>query len=262
MSGFYATGISLQPTISASNYSNIFYTLDGSEPQIISTNTSCMCPTYVYSSTYGIAPNAITTTTTFKAIAVLGSVRSATKTANYTFVDTPLATITTNATPQADSSYINGQPITITLGSNMGSNPIYYTLDGSDVLPFQSYSTSTILYTGPFTTVRTNSTSRIKVMVAKRPNPTTNADFAGFVLKDFTFKPLFTPNVTITPSTQPQANGKYRYYDNVAITLTSNTSGDIYYTTDGSDIIDNPNFGTIKKFVHGYPFYVNSQRSN
>lgn len=259
--GFYADGISLQPSIVASNYDNIFYTLDGSEPQIIATNTSCMCPTYVYSSTYGIAPNTISKTTSLKAIAGLGNSRSTTRTEQYTFVTTPQATVIADKAPQADGSYLNGQSVTITLSSNMGNNPIYYTLDGSDVLPFQTYSSGTILYTGSFTTVRTNSTSRIKVMVAKRPNPTTNADFAGFVLKDLVFKPLFVPTVTITPATQPQANGKYQVYESVSVNLTSNFAGDIYYTTDGSDIIDNPNFGTIKKFVSGSPIIVSGNLS-
>jgi sugar lactone lactonase YvrE len=172
----------------------IYFTTDGSLP----TNLSS-----VYT-----APLSITTTTTINAFAT-APIHDDSNLISGTFLINGAA-----ADPvMSPSGGTYGPAQTVTLTTTTPGASIYYTTDSS------TPTTSSNLYTGPFTV---SSTSNIKAIAAKAGYNDSNVTSAAFTINGIVGTPAFSPTPGGFGPTQ-------------SVTITSSTAGaSIYYTTNGT----------------------------
>jgi hypothetical protein len=176
-------------TIKYSNtHAAIYYTTDGSEPS-------------KWSRRYK-APFSISTTTTLKARALVGSTWSATKVATY-----KIRYATCSFSPAA-GTYSSARSVTITFPTHGAT--IFYTTDGSDP------TADSPKYTTPVG-VTSTTTLKARALVGSAPSPVSSATYTIAFLA-----PTFVPS-------------SGTHYGPETVTITHPTVGaPIYYTTDGS----------------------------
>ncbi|HOD39855.1 MAG TPA: chitobiase/beta-hexosaminidase C-terminal domain-containing protein, partial [Candidatus Wallbacteria bacterium] len=182
--------------ISGTGGATIFYTLNGSEPTILSTQ---------YNSAISITSN-----TTLKAIAVKsGMTASSVSTAAYTILQKAAA-------PSFDpvaGSYSGTQSVSIT--SLTANASIYYTLDNS------TPTTSSTLYNN--SPVSISSTGILKAIAVKSGMTNSDVSMAAYTIS---FPPVADPQFSVASGT---------YNQNQSVTLSCATEGaSIYYTLDGA----------------------------
>jgi predicted CXXCH cytochrome family protein len=178
----------------ATTGATIYYTTNGTTPTAAS-------------GTVYVGPITLTSTTSFKAIAVLGSSTSAVGSATYTMVP-----LNPTFSPGAIGTFTGSQAVTIADGTS--GTTIYYTTDGSTP---PSSPTSTV-YTGPVTLTATTKLQAIAVATGMSNSGVTN--------QTYTF-------IAATPTFSPGAFGSFN--NTVTVSIADTTSGaTIYYTTGGS----------------------------
>ncbi|HPG59054.1 MAG TPA: chitobiase/beta-hexosaminidase C-terminal domain-containing protein, partial [Candidatus Wallbacteria bacterium] len=182
--------------ISGTGGATIFYTLNGSEPTILSTQ---------YSSAISITSN-----TTLKAIAVKsGMTASSVSTAAYAILQKAAAP---SFNPAA-GSYSGTQSVSIT--SSTANASIYYTLDNS------TPTTSSTLYNN--SPVSISSTGILKAIAVKSGMTNSDVSMAAYTIS---FPPVADPQFSV-------ASGTYNL--NQSVSLSCATEGaSIYYTLDGA----------------------------
>ncbi|MCE7699330.1 MAG: chitobiase/beta-hexosaminidase C-terminal domain-containing protein, partial [Methanobacterium paludis] len=190
-------------TLTATDDTNttIYYTTDGSDPQVSGTRT-------VYTGPITVAN---TTTLEYTAVDDAGN-WAATQTQTYT-IDTIAPVVSVNETTGA---FNVSQSVALT--SDDSNATIYYTTDGSD--PASSNSTRT-QYTGPITI---NTTTTLKYTAVDDVGNWAATQTQTYVID--TIAPTVDANVT---------SGIFNTNQSVTLNATDDTNTTIYYTTDGSD---------------------------
>lgn len=205
------TGKTQEVTITCeTDGADIYYTLDGSDPDPDSDSESLM--------PYNGKPFEISETTTVKAIAIKRGEMNDSKIASATITKVLLDVKTPVISPEDGSLFhTKSQEVTITCETNGAK--IYYTTDGSDPDPEAE---NVKRYRRPFEIEDTTTVKAIAVKEDMNPSGIASAEIE---------KKLFTVK---TPKIIPEED--IEFTGSKLVKITCDTDGaDIYYTTDGND---------------------------